>query len=48
MTVEKVVNGENAKIVVVGRLDTQTAPEFEKEIDGVVGGLKELVFEVFL
>ena len=36
MTIEKVVNGENAKIIVVGRLDTQTAPELEKEIDILV------------
>ena len=30
MTIEKILNGENAKIVVVGRLDTQTAPELEE------------------
>ena len=46
MTIEKVLNGESAKIVVVGRLDTQTAPELEKEIDEVVGGVKELVFDM--
>ena len=41
MTIEKVLNGENAKITVVGRLDTQTAPELEKEIDGVISNLQE-------
>ena len=46
MTIEKVLNGENAKIIVVGRLDTQTAPELEKEIDGIIANLKELVFDM--
>ena len=46
MTIEKVLNGENAKIIVTGRLDTQTAPELEKEIDGVISNLKELVFDM--
>ena len=46
MTIEKNLNGELATLVVAGRLDTQTAPELEKEIDGVVGGLKELVFDM--
>ena len=46
MTIEKVLNGENAKIIVVGRLDTQTAPDLEKEIDNVVSNLKELVFDM--
>lgn len=46
MTIEKVLNGENAKLIVVGRLDTQTAPELEKEIDGIIPNLKELVFDM--
>ena len=46
MTIEKVLNGESAKIIVVGRLDTQTAPELEKEIDGIIANLKELVFDM--
>lgn len=46
MTIEKVVNGENAKIIVVGRLDTQTAPELEKEMDGIISNVKELVFDM--
>ena len=46
MTIEKVVNGENAKIVVAGRLDTTTAPELEKEIDGIIVGLKDLTFDM--
>jgi anti-sigma B factor antagonist len=46
MTIEKVLNGENAKIIVAGRLDTQTAPELEKEVDAVIGDLKELTFDM--
>ena len=36
MTIEKKLNGEQATLIVCGRLDTQTAPELEKEIDGVI------------
>ena len=46
MTIEKVINGASAKIIVTGRLDTQTAPELEKEIDGVIANLKELTFDM--
>ena len=46
MTIEKNLNGELATFVVVGRLDTQTAPELEKEIDSVIAGIKELVFDM--
>ena len=46
MTIEKKLNGESATLVVVGRLDTQTAPELEKELDSVVSGLKELTFDM--
>ena len=46
MTIEKVLNGENATIIVAGRLDTQTAPELEKEVDGIIAKLKELVFDM--
>lgn len=46
MTIEKILNGGNAKIVVVGRLDTQTAPELEKELDEVIANVKELTFDM--
>ena len=46
MSIEKILNGESATLVVVGRLDTQTAPELEKEVDGVVANLKELTFDM--
>ena len=46
MTIEKKINGEAATLVIAGRLDTQTAPELEKEIDETVAGIKELCFDM--
>ena len=46
MTIEKRVHGEEATLVVVGRLDTQTAPELEKVVDGVISNIKELTFDM--
>ena len=46
MTIEKKLNGEVATLVVVGRLDTQTAPELEKELDSIVSDIKELTFDM--
>ena len=46
MTIEKNLNGEVATLVIAGRLDTQTAPELEKELDGILPNLKELVFDM--
>ena len=46
MTIEKLLNGEMATLVVVGRLDTQTAPELEKELDSVISNIKELTFDM--
>ena len=46
MTIEKILNGNAATLVVAGRLDTQTAPELEREIDGAISGLKELTFDM--
>ena len=46
MNIEKKLNGEMATVVVAGRLDTQTAPEFEKELDGVFAGVKELILDM--
>lgn len=46
MTIEKIVNGEVGTLVISGRLDTQTAPELEKELNGIVTGLKELTFDM--
>ena len=46
MTIEKLLNGEMATLVVAGRFDTQTAPELEKELDSVVSNIKELTFDM--
>ena len=46
MTIEKKINQEAVTLIVSGRLDTQTAPELEKELDAVLTGLKELSFDM--
>ena len=46
MTIEKILDGNTAKIVIAGRLDTQTAPELEKVLDETFAGLKELTFDM--
>ena len=46
MTIEKILNGESATLVVEGRLDTQTAPELEKEVDSVFANINELTFDM--
>ena len=46
MTIEKKIIGDAVTLIVSGRLDTQTAPELETELDAVLGGLKELTFDM--
>ena len=46
MTIEKKINGEALTLIVSGRLDTQTAPELENELDATLPGLKELIFDM--
>ena len=46
MTIEKKINGSAITFVVSGRLDTQTAPELEKELDASLAGLQDLVFDM--
>ena len=46
MTIEKKINGEAVTLIVSGRLDTQTAPELENELDSILSGLKELTFDM--
>ena len=45
MTIEKSVNGAVTALKIIGRLDTATAPALEKEIDGCVTGIRELVLD---
>ena len=46
MTIEKTMNAEAVTLKVSGRLDTQTAPELEKELDAVLPGAKDLTFDM--
>ena len=46
MTIEKKINNDAVTLIVSGRLDTQTAPELENELDAVLAGLKELTFDM--
>ena len=46
MTIEKKINGEAVTLIVSGRLDTQTAPELEMELDAVLPGVKDLTFDM--
>ena len=46
MTIEKKINNDAVKLIVSGRLDTQTAPELENELDRILPGLKELTFDM--
>ena len=46
MTIKTNVNGTAATLAVAGRLDTQTAPELEQELDAIAGGLKELTLDM--
>ena len=46
MTIEKKINNDAVTLIVSGRLDTQTAPELEKELDSILPGLKELTFDM--
>ena len=45
MTIEKKINNDALTLIVLGRLDTQTAPELEKELDSVIADIKELTFD---
>ena len=46
MTIEKKINNDAVTLIVSGRLDTQTAPELENELDSIHSGLKELTFDM--
>lgn len=46
MTIEKRSENEKTTLAIAGRLDTTTAPQLEKELDSVLEGTKELVFDM--
>ena len=45
MTTKKIKNENELIITVAGRLDTMTAPEFEKEIKENIEGVEKLVLD---
>ena len=45
MTIEKITNGNELTIMVGGRLDTVTAPVFEKEMKDNIAGVEKLVLD---
>ena len=45
MQLTKKVEGTKLTIAVEGRLDTSTAPELEKEIEGSLDGITEMVLD---
>ena len=45
MTIEKKINNDALTLIVSGRLDTQTAPELENELDASLSKIKELTFD---
>lgn len=46
MTIENKIENGNVTLMIIGRLDTTTAPELEKTLDSVLDGTKELVFDM--
>lgn len=45
MEINKQVNGSKLNVALSGRLDTTTAPEFEKELKGSLDGVTELTLD---
>lgn len=46
MEINKNVNGDLVTLALSGRLDTMTAPEFEKALDAVFTEAKELILDM--
>jgi len=46
MTIKKIVDGAVMTIALEGRLDTNTSPELEKELNLVLGGVNDLTFDL--
>ena len=45
MTIEKNINGTELTVPLVGRLDTTTAPQLEREVKLNIVGVKKLVLD---
>jgi len=46
MTIKKTANGAAMTIALEGRLDTNTSPELEKELNKVLGDVNDLTFDL--
>ena len=46
MIIEKKINNGAVALILSGRLDTQTAPELEAELNAVLPGTKDLTFDM--
>ncbi len=46
MTIKKMRNGDELTIALIGRLDTNTAPDLEMELKSGLGNVKSLVFDM--
>ena len=45
MTIDKTLDGTKLEIALEGRLDTLTAPDFEKKLEPALEGVEKLVFD---
>ena len=45
MNIEKIVNGSELTIQLIGRMDTTTAPKLEAELKQSIGGVEKLVLD---
>jgi len=45
MTVDKKINDQSMLLIIAGRIDTNTAPELEKELEGL-NDINEIIFDV--
>lgn len=45
MMIEKLSTDTGITLKIIGRLDTNTAPELEATVDGCIAGLKDLVMD---
>lgn len=46
MTIQKTTENKTVTLTVSGRLDTATAPELEKELEGCLPGTEQLIFDL--
>ena len=46
MNIEKKIDSKTATLIIEGRLDTQTAPQLESELDAVIPGIEDLIFDM--